>query len=168
MPHHYVNAGKAHWFVCPECKVCWNIGWGLFSLSEDETEETQRKTLDKMEADGFRTVEGYYPPYDKPIKVELVDSHFFTRWPCTVCGGSTGKVEILAEAQSDGIRVCETCLESGEIDARLQAHAAQLLEHANWLQSLVDRIEVPVFAEWRDRMDQAEARKSQLMSDCPF
>ena len=90
------------------------------------------------------------------IKVELVDSNYLTRWPCTVCGGCTEKVEVLAEAESGGIRVCETCLEVGNIDEPLEWHAAQLLKRAEWLQSLVGRLEVPTFAEWQDRINQAE------------
>ena len=34
------------------------------------------------------------------IKVDLVDSKFITRYPCTVCGGCTAKVEVLAEIEA--------------------------------------------------------------------
>jgi hypothetical protein len=45
-------------------------------------------------------------PAAGPIKVELVWTNVVTRWPCTICGGSTEKVSVLAEGPG-GIRVCE-------------------------------------------------------------
>ena len=70
----------------------------------------------------------------KPITINLVETNCFTRWPCTVCGGCTEKVAILAEGtqplSDDGehrkIRVCETCLEEDDVDSTLEQHAASL------------------------------------------
>ncbi len=72
------------------------------------------------------------------IEVELVDKNFHTRWSCTVCGGCTEKGSIVAEGRQDLssgdfkvgeyriIRVCENCLQFGEIDDRLELRARQM------------------------------------------
>ena len=95
----------------------------------------------------------------EPMSIELVETNFFTRYPCTVCGGRTEKVGILAEGtqrlSGDGdyrtVRVCETCLEGGDglgIDARLDLHARALEGKAALIRSLIGRLKVPTFAEW--------------------
>ena len=72
------------------------------------------------------------------IEIKLRETNFFTRYPCTVCGGCTEKVAILAEGtlqlsddgESRTVRVCETCLEGGDglgIDDRLDLHAGRRL-----------------------------------------
>jgi hypothetical protein len=48
-------------------------------------------------------------PTTGPIKVDLVWSGFYTRYPCHVCGGCTDKVAVLAEGPGN-LRVCETCI----------------------------------------------------------
>ena len=93
------------------------------------------------------------------ISVELVETNFFTRYPCTICGGCTEKVAILAEGtqrlSDDGetrtVRVCESCLEGGDglgIDARLDLHARALEGEAALIRSLIGRLKVPTFAQW--------------------
>jgi hypothetical protein len=106
------------------------------------------------------------------IRVRLIYTEVHTRWPCTVCGGHTNKVGVLAEAKVvDGagtkgtIRVCENCLVyielGGDIDAELERTAADMEKHARHLRSLVGRLEVPSFAEWNaapmDEMQVGEA-----------
>lgn len=103
-----------------------------------------------------------FRPDDGPINVELVDSKFFTRWPCTVCGGCTEKVGVLAEAAEDEIRVCETCLQWGVIDTELEIHAEKLEERADWLRSLKGRLQVPTFTEWQARMNEVEQEYKQM------
>ena len=101
-----------------------------------------------------------------PIKVGLVEANFLTRWPCTVCGGNTDKVPILAEGRQDfssgdfhvgeyrTIRVCEFCLNTGDIDARLELGARQLECQAQSLREIIGRLQVPPFAEWQARCEQ--------------
>ncbi len=86
----------------------------------------------------------------EPIAIELVRTSFFTRWPCTVCGGCTEKVGILAEAQDEHgtIRVCEICLEKGGIDERLEERAGDLEFQAGLIRKLIGRLKAPTFAEW--------------------
>ena len=95
----------------------------------------------------------------EPIFVELVETNFFTRYPCTVCGGCTEKVAILAEGtqrlsddgESRTVRVCEGCLEGSNglgIDDRLDLHARALDGEAALIRSLIGRLKVPTFAEW--------------------
>ena len=48
-------------------------------------------------------------------------------WPCTVCGGHTGGVNVLNESEDGAVRVCEHCLKENAIDARLALHAHRYL-----------------------------------------
>ena len=93
------------------------------------------------------------------IEIKLTETNFFTRHHCTICGGCTEKVAILAEGtqrlsddgESRTVRVCETCLEGGNglgIDARLDLHARALEGEAELVRSLIGRLKVPTFAEW--------------------
>ncbi len=71
----------------------------------------------------------------------------------------TEKVATLAEAEvPEGIvRVCESCLERGCLNERLECQAAQLEEHAQWIRTLTGRLQVPTFKEWQD----AEAKHTE-------
>ena len=86
-------------------------------------------------------------------------TNFFTRHHCTVCGGCTEKVAILAEGtlqlSDDGegrtVRVCESCLEGKDglgIDDRLDMHVRALEGELALIRSLIGRLKVPTFAEW--------------------
>ncbi len=87
------------------------------------------------------------------IEVKLVETNFFTRWPCTICGGCTEKVNVLAEAETpDGaIRVCETCLKAGNIDDRLEWLASDFEDQAAHRRDLKGRLKVPTYEEWLAR-----------------
>ena len=93
------------------------------------------------------------------IEIKLRETNFFTRYPCTVCGGCTERVAILAEGtqrlsgdgESRTVRVCERCLEGGDglgIDDRLELHARSLEGEAALVRSMIGRLKVPTFAEW--------------------
>ncbi len=109
-----------------------------------------------------------FKPKPTTIKVELVETNFLTRWPCTVCGGCTEKVPILAEGRQDLssgdihvgehriVRVCENCLRLGAIDDRLELHARQMEAEAQLLREMIGRLQVPTFAEWQARYEQYE------------
>ena len=96
-----------------------------------------------------------FKPKPTTIEVELVESNVLTRWPCTACGGCTEKVPILAESKT-GERVCESCLEAGNIDERLEQHARTLDDAAVRVRSLIGRLSVPTYAEWQARYEQYE------------
>jgi hypothetical protein len=81
------------------------------------------------------------------IEIKLTITRMLTRWPCHVCGGCTEKVSVLAESEC-GLRVCEQCLEAGDIDARLEAYAASLERCAAETRALIGRLRVPSFAEY--------------------
>ena len=89
------------------------------------------------------------------ITVELIETSFYTRYPCHVCGGCTEKVSILAEAPN-GLRVCERCLEDGHIDERLESHAKVLEDRVTAVRDLIGRLKVPSFAEWKARTEEYE------------
>ena len=103
------------------------------------------------------------------IEIKLRETNFFTRWPCTICGGCTEKVAILAEGtqqlSDDGdnrtVRVCEKCLEGGdglEIDTRLDLHARSLEADAALIRGMTGRLKVPTFAEWCEAEREHEVR----------
>jgi hypothetical protein len=94
-------------------------------------------------------------PAEGPINVELTRTNVFRRWPCTVCGGLTEKVDVLAEAH--GVRVCESCLRDGDIDGRLERHAAQLEVDAKQIRGLIGRLRTPTYQAWSAEMDRCEA-----------
>ena len=113
----------------------------------------QEREMERQEAD----CQGKEMENQK-VKVEFVRSAFLTRYPCHVCGGFTGKDCILAEVKNGefkGFRVCECCLIEREFDAKLIKHAESLEADAAELRSLVGRLEVPTFEQYK-----AESRKA--------
>jgi hypothetical protein len=85
------------------------------------------------------------------LKVELVRTNVFTRWPCHVCGGATDKDAVLAQA-ANGFRICPECLKAGDFDARLDGHARKLEKDAAELRSLIGTIDAPTHAQWEAAM----------------
>jgi hypothetical protein len=110
------------------------------------TEPARRRNRRKQEGASNVKTENKLPP----IKVKLVETNVYTRWPCTVCSGCTGKVAILAESEDD-IRVCEKCLKEG-VEARLQEHIRKEIEFVEFLRSLVGRLNVPTYEAWEKAM----------------
>ena len=94
---------------------------------------------------------------NEPISVELTRTAGYFRLPCTVCGGWTEKNLVAAEAREAWLRVCESCLEAGDIDTRLQRHADALERQAVQLRSLVGHLRVPTFADWQAAVDEEES-----------
>ena len=97
------------------------------------------------------------------IEFEFKLTKFYTRYPCTVCGGRTEKVNVLTEAtpwetatEDVVIRVCETCLEEGNIDERLKQHAHRLEADAALARELIGQIKVPSHAEWQAAENRAD------------
>lgn len=82
------------------------------------------------------------------IKMELVETTVFTRWPCTICGGVTEKVPILCEGPG-GMRVCEECLKTGNLDERLRGNIARHEAHIVQLRDLIGRLVVPSYGDWK-------------------
>lgn len=96
---------------------------------------------------------------NEPIVVELVERCGYFRRGCHVCGGHTEKVTVLAEVVSgeyQGMRVCETCLKAGDIDARLAAHADTLEAQAALLREVIGRVKVPSFEDWERKAKQVD------------
>jgi hypothetical protein len=80
-------------------------------------------------------------------------------WPCTVCGGHTGAVNVLNEAPDGAVRVCEHCLKDGRIDERLAVHAERLETQARETRLLVGRLKVPTYEEWLAEEQRADASR---------
>ncbi len=98
------------------------------------------------------------------IVVSLVETNFLTRWLCHVCGGCTQKVSILAEVtegEYEGLRVCESCLQTRDFDAKLIASAEKCEQQAAELRELVGRLEIPTYAEWHQRSFEHEVSYMQ-------
>jgi aconitase B len=98
----------------------------------------------------------------KRIKIDLVEGRGI-RLSCHVCGGCTEKGDVLAEGRDDDgdtIRVCETCLKAGDIDARLEQHAKNLVlgacAYAEEIRALIGRLQVPTYQEYQDKIKQLE------------
>jgi hypothetical protein len=81
------------------------------------------------------------------IELKLVRTNVFTRWECTVCGGYTNKDSVLIEA-CGYLRVCPLCLKTGNIDERLENHAAFVEGKAEYIRSFIGQLKLPTFAEW--------------------
>ena len=98
------------------------------------------------------------------IRINLVVTNVLTRWPCHVCGGCTEKVEVLAEG-GGGIRVCETCLKAGDIDARLEQHAAALEACAEEVRALIGCLQVPTYQEWLNMVESLHLGQVLMWTD---
>jgi transcription elongation factor Elf1 len=73
-------------------------------------------------------------------------------WPCTVCGGHTGAVNVLNEAPDGAALVCEHCLKDGRIDERLETQARET-------RLLVGRLKVPTYEEWLAEEQRVDATR---------
>ena len=108
------------------------------------------------------------------VVVELVASKTLIRQHCTICGGRTERVNVLAEARiHDGdliVRVCETCLKLDNIDEQLDTHAKRLASGAKYLRSIMGLLVLPTYAEWEKRNAELEAEyeRQRLESQKPY
>jgi hypothetical protein len=96
------------------------------------------------------------------IVISLVEAGCLTRWPCHVCGGYTEKVSVLAEGEHH--RVCESCLQAGDIDARLERFAARLEAQAKDTRGLIGRLQVPTYEAWQAACDRYEAEAEGMLA----
>ena len=64
---------------------------------------------------------------------------------CIVCSRVSERPLMAAEgeAKGEGIVICPHCLAEGDIDAKLERHAARLESRSRWLRALIGRLEVP-------------------------
>jgi hypothetical protein len=64
---------------------------------------------------------------------------------CIVCSRISERPLMAAEgeAEGEGIVICPHCLAEGDIDAKLERHAARLESRSRWLRALIGRLEVP-------------------------
>ncbi|WP_152555035.1 PHD finger domain-containing protein [Desulfonatronum thiodismutans] len=86
------------------------------------------------------------------IKFEFVKAAGFTRHHCHICGGTTEKSSILTEVtlgEYEGLRVCERCVEERDFDAKIKEQADWLEARARKLRTLLGRLVVPTYEEWR-------------------
>ena len=64
---------------------------------------------------------------------------------CVACNDISERPLMAAEgeAEGQGIVICPHCLAEGDIDAKLERHAARLESRSRWLRALIGRLEVP-------------------------
>ena len=64
---------------------------------------------------------------------------------CIVCSRVSERPLMAAEGEAEGkdIVICPHCLAEGDIDAKLERHAARLESRSRWLRALIGRLEVP-------------------------
>ena len=55
----YLNIGKDHWIYCDKHRVCWPIGYNLFSSWQEETEEDWERNRQQLK--DYRVVEPWHP-----------------------------------------------------------------------------------------------------------
>jgi hypothetical protein len=104
---------------------------------------------------------------DAPIKAKFrrVDpAGPWVKWTCSLCGGSQADgpwAIVEAEVEDLSVIVCGDCIEwNGEqpgcIDDGLEQAAAKAEHQAGLLRSLVGRLRVPTYAQWRAADQAAE------------
>jgi hypothetical protein len=64
---------------------------------------------------------------------------------CVACSNVSERPLVAAEGEAEGkdIIICPHCLAEGDIDAKLERHAARLESRSRWLRALIGRLEVP-------------------------
>jgi len=92
-----------------------------------------------------------------PIIFKMIDTNFFTRRPCVLCGGWTEKDQVLCECE--GEHVCERCIikasaDKGYVDRALEERAASMERSAISFRSAIGRVKLPSHAEWLKRDDE--------------
>lgn len=95
------------------------------------------------------------------VKASLVETNFYTRRPCHVCGGATEKVGVLCEVTAGdekGFRVCERCIEARDFEEKLAARAAVLERDAAELRDLIGRLIVPTASEYYQQVVEHDVR----------
>jgi hypothetical protein len=88
----------------------------------------------------------------------------YVGWTCSLCGGSQGDgpwVVVEATVEDLSVIVCGDCIEWNDehprcIDDGLEEAAAKADHHAELLRSLVGRLRVPTYAQWRTADGAAE------------
>ena len=145
---------------------------------EDVPEEHAEELRGKIRA-FFDSAE----PSSGPIRAELVQTNFHKRWECHACGGHTGKVGTLTEVahgEAEGFRICETCLETGDVPARMLKHADELEDWAKKraasLRDIAPRLQWPAWAEFVRKefglslaeYQARQRRRQEEMQDVPF
>ncbi len=87
------------------------------------------------------------------IRAELIRTNLYTRWPCHACGGMTEKVGVLCEVPESHstaarFRVCERCLEAGDLVERMLGYAEVLEKRAIEVRDIASRLRVPSYHDW--------------------
>jgi hypothetical protein len=132
-------------------------------------EEDPSLLLPRNRDELFRQVMGYKsyrPTKPRPlaiIRIGLYQTGESFSYQCAVCGADADAFLVCAEGRDEvgPVRVCERCLEAGNIDERLAQHAADLEARAATEQngkleaeardarSLIGRLDVPTIEAWR-------------------
>jgi hypothetical protein len=81
----------------------------------------------------------------------------WTKWTCSLCGGSQADgpwVVVEAVVEDLSVFVCGDCIEWNSehpacIDDGLEEAAARADRHAELFRSLVGRLQIPTYAQWR-------------------
>jgi len=91
---------------------------------------------------------------------------------CIVCSRVSERPLIAAEgeAEGEGIVICPHCLAEGNIDAKLERHAARLESRSRWLRALIGRLEVPSPAVLKEFAGPEDTEQNDLLdeSDLPL
>jgi hypothetical protein len=104
------------------------------------------------------------------IEINFVSTNVLTRWHCHVCDGHTEKVEILCEGvdprDDAGVRVCERCLQEGNLDQRLEETARRFEAYAARARGMIGRLKAPTYSAWLETCRFAEIRRKADIDIC--
>ena len=155
---------------------------GLIEFSPVHIDDVPEEHLEEL-LGKIREFNAMFEPNKGPIRAELVSTNFYTRWECHACGGNTEKVGTLTEVahgEAEGFRICETCLEAGDVPARMLRHADELeawaQKRAASLRDIAPRLQWPAWAEFVRKeyglslaeYQARERRRQEEMQDVPF
>jgi hypothetical protein len=104
------------------------------------------------------------------IVFTLERTNFYTRLPCTVCGGCTDKDDIICESSVGYL--CHRCIRDGNLDRKLEAHAAGLERRAAQVRGLIGRLQAPSYQDLLDAEraiveEDEEAELADMQGEAP-
>jgi len=99
------------------------------------------------------------PTKTKDIVFDLVESNFYTRRDCHICGSLTEKDYVLCEVtegEYKGLRVCPRCIKARDFNTRLEETAKRLEQEVSFTRSLIGRLKVPTIDEFNQLTEEID------------
>ena len=154
--HRHTAAVLRHWYQ----SVIKSLG---IRLAEDTKSTTERKRKMKN-----ARVENYQRGYTISDQHEAADNHLVVKLSlllvseesrCDVCFEQSGKTVAMAHdsyPEETSLLICRGCLDSGDIDSRLERRALIMEEYARYVRGLIRHLVVPADSEWQEIVDRID------------